>query len=470
MSTSSSARRPRAYLSSSPSLAAGLALALALSPALMQPAAGNVLPGWSEIELQARASFASGFNLPAGSSFNSGTPAINDAGEMSFRLLVVGGTGGFSGLWKGANGSGSVVHVPAQDWLIGDPSIDSSGRVLFEQFDVFTDGLYIYDAEAAQPVTQVVAPGGAFSINTITAARLNDAGRIGFRAGVPGGNRWIFSDGGVQTSVAQQTSGIAFLFSPSLAPSGRMAGKVRLGSTAGSAPDQIRLYESDGSFTTIVHDADSQPGSPFAGFDNSISIADGDVIAFIADLTGGGRGVFRVDGGGVTEIATTLYPEISVVEFFPPAVNADGLVVFRGRDAQGQDVIMVGDGSRLVRVVGRNDIVETDLGPARIARPDTALVFGGAPAINAHGDVAFNAQLTDPDNNQVQLGSGMFIAYADDDGIPGDLDGDGEVNFADLLILLSAWGPCAPGGCAEDLNGDEVVDFADLLVLLTSWT
>jgi hypothetical protein len=49
----------------------------------------------------------------------------------------------------------------------------------------------------------------------------------------------------------------------------------------------------------------------------------------------------------------------------------------------------------------------------------------------------------------------------------GDIDGDGHVTFADLLLLLSAWGPCA--GCAEDLDESGVVGFGDLLILLGSW-
>jgi hypothetical protein len=54
--------------------------------------------------------------------------------------------------------------------------------------------------------------------------------------------------------------------------------------------------------------------------------------------------------------------------------------------------------------------------------------------------------------------------------IPGDLNGDGIVNTADLLLLLSNWGPCpGEGRCSGDFNGDGVVNVADLLVLLNNW-
>lgn len=58
-----------------------------------------------------------------------------------------------------------------------------------------------------------------------------------------------------------------------------------------------------------------------------------------------------------------------------------------------------------------------------------------------------------------------------DTPIPGDLNGDGIVNGADLGALLSDWGPCDdPGECPADLNGDGSVDGADLGVLLSNWT
>jgi len=49
-------------------------------------------------------------------------------------------------------------------------------------------------------------------------------------------------------------------------------------------------------------------------------------------------------------------------------------------------------------------------------------------------------------------------------GVPGDLDGNGTVDSADLSILLNGWG--TPKG---DLNGDGTTDSADLSILLNNW-
>lgn len=54
-----------------------------------------------------------------------------------------------------------------------------------------------------------------------------------------------------------------------------------------------------------------------------------------------------------------------------------------------------------------------------------------------------------------------------EDGITGDLNGDGLVDGADISILLGAWGTADP---IADLTGDGNVDGADLAVVLGNWT
>jgi predicted outer membrane repeat protein len=48
-----------------------------------------------------------------------------------------------------------------------------------------------------------------------------------------------------------------------------------------------------------------------------------------------------------------------------------------------------------------------------------------------------------------------------------DLDADGDVDVADLLTLIAAWGTC--DGCSADFDGDNDVDVADLLTLIAAW-
>ncbi|MGA1400137.1 MAG: hypothetical protein ACO38P_07095, partial [Phycisphaerales bacterium] len=89
------------------------------------------VPEWSPPQIQARSGGPSPFNLPFGTAFTSGTPAIGADGQVAFRLITV-GTTCVAGLWAGADGQGGVVHqAPSVDPVITDPGINALGQVVF---------------------------------------------------------------------------------------------------------------------------------------------------------------------------------------------------------------------------------------------------------------------------------------------------------------------------------------------------
>ncbi|MCP3904649.1 MAG: hypothetical protein GY715_13565, partial [Planctomycetes bacterium] len=48
-----------------------------------------------------------------------------------------------------------------------------------------------------------------------------------------------------------------------------------------------------------------------------------------------------------------------------------------------------------------------------------------------------------------------------------DLSGNGAVDFADILAIIGAWGPCS--GCDADLDESGDVGFGDILVVIGAW-
>ena len=68
------------------------------------------------------------------------------------------------------------------------------------------------------------------------------------------------------------------------------------------------------------------------------------------------------------------------------------------------------------------------------------------------------------------LDVGFVLVASGPSGPEGDADGDGDVDFEDLVRVLAEWGEClAPGACSADFNADGEVGFEDLLVVLTGW-
>jgi hypothetical protein len=65
--------------------------------------------------------------------------------------------------------------------------------------------------------------------------------------------------------------------------------------------------------------------------------------------------------------------------------------------------------------------------------------------------------------NEADLRTGMA-------SIPGDANGDGVVNVADMIVVILNWGACSASPCPGDVNGDGVVDVTDLVAVVVGWT
>jgi hypothetical protein len=449
--------------------------------ALSVAAAAHV-PHYKEFQLQVRSNLcaneAQGFNLPCNVFFNSSTPAINDYGQVAVKLDVVGNS---QGVWFGAEGAGSIAYTSPAGAFLSDVGLNNAGYVVFPQTDAPPNGIYFYDSVTNASGLRTSLP---FGTSAWGSPDVNIAGHIGFRATLGGSGQAYYSfDGTPMLALHAAEAGLdsespfSFLFSPAFNDDRQIAAHVRLGlvgQVGNSQPDEIRLFQANGSSTIIARDADAQAGSPFAAFDSSRPAATNDGrVAFIANLAGGGRGVFLGDGTGSIQIATTATAGVTGIDFFPPAVNDHGLVAFRGTDNNNLPAIFVGNGSVLRRVIGKNDLVMTDLGMARIAQHDNSPVFGGSIGINSHADIVFSAALTPADNTLVEWGSGVFIAISDIN--PADINSDEVVNVADLLLVLFAWGNCPnpPQTCPADIaplpHGDGVVNVLDLLMVISNW-
>ncbi len=430
------------------------------------------LPNYVGYQIQARTNFASNpggsYNVPGTYFFSGEDIRVNNSRQVSFHLGVT--TGDFQSVWFGQNGVGGIVYNSANDAFLGQTSLNNLGKVVWEQTFLSPNGLYFYDQPSNSSGFLTSRPLGATGWSS---PRINDSGKVGYRAIFSGsGNVWVSWEAPTSTAFHAVEAGVdpgspySFLFTPNFNNNRQIAGKVRLGlagQTGESQPDQVRLFNSDGSSTLIAEDHDSNAASPYSRFDNSVGVNNVGQVAFVSTLQAGGRGVFLSDGTTTLTIATTTAPGTQVmdVEFFAPSVNDAGVVVFRAKDSAGRRAIWAGDGAGLKKVVTHLDILPSDLGPARVEQNDASPVFGGAPSINAGGDVAFNSSLTPPGDNQVEWGTGIYLALV---ARKGDMNCDGLVNAGDVppfvQALVDASGYAAAYPSCDillgDFNGDGV--------------
>jgi hypothetical protein len=419
-------------------------------------AANGGVPAYEEFQIQARSNFnqtIGTYNLPASAFFSGPTIQLNDVLDVSFHLTVNPG-GDSDSLWFGRNGGGQIVLLGPDGAFWSNPTLNNNGFIVWEQSLSAQNGLFFYDSATAASGILTNRPLGASGWGSPV---VNDAGVVGFRASFLGSNAYVSFAGELNPPfhaadvAVDSMSPYSFLFTSSFNNQRQIAGKVRLGGpgqTGNSQPDQIRVFAQGGSSVLIAEDQDGNPRSVYASFDNGVFLTDDGWVAFTAGMVGGGRCVRISNGTATTNIACESDPEISSIEFFAPAANNSHLVAFRAFNASGLRAIWVGDGATLAPVVTEHDLIGIDQGlTARIDQETTSNpVFGGGVSINECGDVAFNAGVAPPDNDQIEWGSGVFVAYAERIA-DGDYDCNGVHDERDALYFVDCL-----GGPADDVN------------------
>ena len=348
-----------------------------------------------------------GFLMPGNSGFANNRVALNDSGAASIRISSIGVTGE-RGVWTGDGITGQVVATIDPAFFITDVDINNDGRLVWGQTDSPANGIYAWNPVGGAEGRITAQPLGTSIWGTV---QVNNSDTIGYRATFgAGGRAWAsLADGATSADIHAAESAIlpgspySFLFTPAYNDAGQIGGKALL--NAGG--NQIILTEPNGNVTVIVEDQAANGTSTFSGFDNSPAVNDFGEFGFIAGTTDGGRGVFFSDGATTLELAREGQDGVGDIEFFGPVIDNAGNVVFRAFEDGGRRAIWLANESGVNRLIGAGDLVQTDLGQARIDSP-SGVEFSGGLAINQTGQIAFTAVLTAPDNVNNVFGLGVF--------------------------------------------------------------
>ena len=200
------------------------------------------------------------------------------------------------------------------------------------------------------------------------------------------------------------------------------------------------------------------------------SIVDSSLDVKVGDVTGDGKpdiitaqgesGAFQNRIYINTGLADTVKPTVKLVEQVPSRTAGPWVVRTEVFDGTSSDRGYDDDGVFLVYTVnsGKQQVIEMRWSGNNLWR-------GVIPAsVPACATVAYFVRALDVSGNTVESPVKTFVV-AGSCGVPGDFDGNGTVDGADLATLLNNWGS---GGVA-DLNGDGTTDAADMAILLNNF-
>lgn len=187
------------------------------------------------------------------------------------------------------------------------------------------------------------------------------------------------------------------------------------------------------------------------------------VGAALITATPAGKGSFTLSG----EISVLLFAQVAALGDVLPLPPVPVTLPL-----EASTISIDGDGVATLTVGIAIAVSEEDTGP--FTEPVLDAVPFDLPTVLPPGEVAGVLFTATPESvsTAITLSVGLTAAGPQDvPQVPGDANGDGAVDFADVLVVLSTFGPCDAGlPCPGDLNDDESVNFTDILVVLSNWT
>jgi len=401
-----------------------------------------------------------------------GNPAINAAGAMAFRGFLTTNSRD-SGIWVRSEAGVMTLLARWEDPAPGtpagtlftyfyDPRIGEEGEVTFSA-SLVGDGTIIVDAsndtgiwsDAGGSLQLVLrsgtpAPGTPPGVDffTIGEPAVNSAGQMAFRGNLIGPGITAVNKDGIWSNAAGSWQLVARTADPApqmpagvvFAELGRVfqnsvGGVAYRGTVAGPGTNESNdrgVWAHQGGSARLVAQAGQQapgadPGVVFAGHFSEPVMNRTGRLAFFADLAG--PGVDPTNNAGI---------------WLEDPTGQLLLVVRRGQTL----------GSRVVDGVWLSDLSESQ-------------GDGLTQTFNDRGQITFALSFADGSD-------GVYAARA---VLPGDLDGDGDVDLSDFTIFQLCFGgsnnpPAAtcPPGVSADLDDDGDVDLADFLIFQQNFT
>lgn len=233
-------------------------------------------------------------------------------------------------------------------------------------------------------------------------------------------------------------------------------------------PGSVRVYRYAGGAWSFEDELTGAGAGPGASFGSALDIDGGRIFAGARDQTAGTIHVFEHDGASWNETATfgnwgsagesfadelAAHGDVLVVgaaNASGPHENSGAVYLYRFDGATWQpDVKLIGSGARDAARYG-DEVAVHDGRVIVSSRFFDGVVFDDSGAVWIHDAPTFMGD--DCDGDRIDDACAIAAGEEDCNGVPGscvktcpsDVNCDGVIGFAELLHVLSNWGPCLP--------------------------
>jgi|GEM_PF-2672240 len=355
----------------------------------------------SEPQLIVRADKHQPKGLPAWSKMPSMSPSCSNSGVAVKYLSLFGDEKLHPAVSFFQEKTISQTEPLESDISISELFITADQSIVFSQN--FRGGtLGIFELSSDSRLKQKVKPSDFPNVDAMSRPSLLE-GNILYRALNKDGLHTIYHG---KKKILEESGDIAYLYLPTV-KNNQITLKIGLGvpgEVSRKNKDKI-VNIVDGKEVVVATDQDLDPTSEFLGFDNS-PIPDGDGgVAFIAEHKIHGRSLWLYKNK-LNKLIYASSPEKGRLEFFSPAVNPSGSLVFRVSKNK-RISVLAWHKQGLKTLMKQGQTVLTNEESIRVMNRDQWPAFSGKPCISNSGEAYIHAVL-EGETNLENKGSGIF--------------------------------------------------------------
>jgi hypothetical protein len=351
------------------------------------------IEAFSGLQMLARSSHKSSFNVPQGTLFYDETPRFDDSGRIYLNSLY--SAEGFNGIhmFDTKNMSNRSLYQIHAEFKTSDPLFIGPNNFLVavyaqnKSFGVLNIDISdaTYSEWLSMPDDNNTLLKDMFLVGNQVVYRTHDLKRASL-----GFSTWN-NKLGMQLIPELNSSARSYIFSPCSSKSGAFAYKERLTTDAifsETKPDQLVAYYPGIGKKVVLKDKDADPASKITKIYNSCSVDIYNNIYQLVETASKKVNLLKLaPSGKISFLLSDGMYDIKKIEYFNVGVNSHGELLIRATDLNGKrGIYLFNSKMQLLLNIKKGEQVQSDKGVATISHYNPNYPsFSGSPSLSDNG-------------------------------------------------------------------------------------